>query len=199
MHLNRKQLIALAVGGSIMAAVGTFYLVKTKTSFLQGLPIHCKTFKTADPTFPGEVQICILSVTKPFAPENGDVELELTFKPSPNERTIVDATVWIADDIEGEGDYQGEINYNDMEIYEHNLLVFHTDKRFSAWYDPVVPKDVHIPMWEWIKTLKPAFDRPKLSFEDKFRKWMDQFVELGAMSTTVVVTAWKVFKGTTIE
>jgi hypothetical protein len=52
-----------------------------------------------------------------------------------------------------------------------------------------------MPMWEWIRTLKSAFDRPKLSFEDKFRKWMDQFVELGAMSTTAVITAWKVIKG----
>ncbi len=195
MHLNRKQLMALAVGGSILAAVGTFYLVKTKTSFFQGLPLHCKTFDTKDPTFPDKVEICILSVTKPFAPENGDVELELTFKPSPQERVIVDATVWIADDIEGEGDYKGEINYQNLEIYEHNLLVFHNEKRFSAWYDPIVPKDVRMPMWEWIRTLKSAFDRPKLSFEDKFRKWMDQFVELGAMSTTAVITAWKVIKG----
>jgi len=47
--------------------------------------------------------------------------------------------------------------------------------------------------------LTPAFDRPQLSFEDKFRNWMDKFVELGAMSTTIVLTAWKVLRGVEIE
>lgn len=194
MHLNRKQLVALAVGGSIVASIGTFYLVKTKTSFFQGQPLHCKEFKTKDPTFPGAVEVCVLSVTEPFSPENGDAGLEITFKPSPSENVVADVTAWLADDVEGEGDYVGELNYNQVKIFEHGLLVLDKKERFSAWYDPLVPKDVHKPLWYWLKSLTPAFDRPKLPFEDKFRNWMDQFVELGAMSTTVVITAWKVLR-----
>ena len=199
MRLNRSQVIALVVGGSIIAAIGTFYTVKTQTSWLQGRPLHCKTFTTKDATYPGSVEVCVVSVTEPFAPQNGDVELQLTYMPSPNERVIADTTAWIADDVEGQGDYKGEINYGRVRMFGHNLLVLDKKEKFSAWYDPLVPADVHIPMWEWLKDLTPAFDRPKLSFEDKFRNWMDHFLEVGTMAGTAIVTAWKVVKGTTID
>jgi hypothetical protein len=54
-------------------------------------------------------------------------------------------------------------------------------------------------MWIWLSNLAAAFDRPRLSFEDKFRNWMDKFVELGAMSTTIVLTAWKVIRSVEVE
>jgi hypothetical protein len=139
----------------------------------------------------------VVSVTEPFAPQNGDVELQLTYMPSPNERVLADTTAWVADDVEGQGDYKGEINYSRVRIFEHNLLVLDKKGKFSAWYDPLVPEDVHIPMWKWLQSLTPAFDRPKLSFEDKFRNWMDRFLEVGTMAGTAIATAWKVVKGTT--
>ena len=196
MRLNRKQLVALAVGGSIMSAVGAFYLIKTKTSWFMGSPLYCKTFPTKDPVFPdGSVKVCVLSVPREYAPLNGDVELELTFQPNPNEVVIADADVWLADTINSlDRDYVGEINYSNLEIYDHGLLTWSKREYFSAWHDPLVPKDVLKPMWYWLKSLIPVFDRPQLTFEDKFRNWMDQFVELGAMSTTGVLTIWKVLK-----
>ncbi len=196
MRLNRKQVMALAVGGTILASVGTFYLVKTKTSWMQGRPLHCKTFPTKDPTYPDKIEVCVVSVTHSFAPENGDVELQLTYMPSPNERVIVDTIAWLADDVEGNGDYKGELNYSRVRIFEHNLLVMDEKKKFSAWYDPLVPKDVQLPMWNWLKSLIPAFDRPKLSFEDKFRNWVDSLLEVSAMGATALATIYKVLKGT---
>ena len=200
MRLNAKQIIAIAVGGSIVAAISTFYVIKTRTSLFVGKPLYCKEFPTKSPLFPKTLEVCILSIPVPFAPDNGDTELELTFKPSPNERLIVDAIVWSSDNIaDRDVDYTGEINYSNQRLFENNILVYEKPDKISAWHDPLVPEDVHIPLWKWLTTLTPAFDRPKLSFEDKFRNWMDKFVELGAMSTTIVLTVWKVLRSVEIE
>jgi len=200
MRLNRKQIVTVVIGGSIVAAISTFYVIKTRTSLFVGEPLYCKEFKTKEPTFPKILEVCVLSVPVPYSPNNGDTELELTFKPSPNERLIVDAIVWSADNIaDKDVDYTGEINFSHKRIFENNILVYENPEKISAWNDPQVPKDVHIPMWIWLSNLSASFDRPRLSFEDKFRKWMDKFVELGAMSTTIVLTAWKVIRSVEVE
>ena len=200
MRLNRKQIVAIAVGGSIVAAISTFYVIKTRTSLFVGKPLYCQEFPTKSPLFPKTLEVCILSIPVPFAPDNGDTELEITFKPSTNERMIVDAIVWSSGHIaDREVDYTGEINYSNQRVFENNILAYEKPDKMSAWLDPLVPEDVHIPMWKWLTNLTPAFHRPKLSFEDKFRNWVDKFIELGAMGTTTVLTAWKVFRSVELE
>ena len=199
MRLSHSQVIALAVGGAIVAAIGTFYTVKTHTIWLQGRPLYCKSFQTKDSTFPGSVELCVIAVTHPYVHENGDVELQLMFQPSPNEQVIVDTVAWVADDIDGQGEYEGEINYERTRVYEHGLLVHDEKKKFSGWHDPIVPEDVLMPMWHWLAGLTPAFDRPRLSIEHRLRNWLDGFLEIGAMGTTATLTIWRVVKGTTIE
>jgi hypothetical protein len=193
--LKKSQIATLAVGGSITVAIGVFYVVKDKTSFWLAKPLHCQVFQTADLRHPGQMEVCINGISHPYSAENGDVELDLTFMAAANERVQADATVWVADAIAGKSvDYTGEINYGRVRTYEHGLLVHEKSEKFSAWVNPVVPKDVHVPMWKWIHDLSSTFDRDKLSFDERFHAVLANFIHFFSVAAGALTTAYKMFR-----
>jgi hypothetical protein len=199
MNLSRAQAVMIAIGGTVTIGIGGFYLLKTHTTLMQGKPLHCKVFPTSSVRFPGEVEVCVTAIIEPYSPDNGDVVLQLTFMDSPRERVILDTIAWIANDLEGQGEYEGELNYSRKRVYEEGILAYKNERKYSAWVNPEVPKDVHLPMWNWLKDLRPVFDRPRLTFEEKFQRGVNSSVEFIAMATTAIVTAFKVITHTNIS
>jgi hypothetical protein len=193
MKLTRSRIAILAVGGSITVAIGVFYVIKDRTSFWLPKPLYCHVFPTTDKLYSeGEVEVCINAVRVPYEVGNGDVELDITFKKSESERIQAEGVFWVADNIMGRPvDYTGEINWSLIKTYDNGLLANTDSHKMSAWVDPLVPKDVHIPLWKWVKELTPAFDRQKLSLDKKFDDLVNRFIEGLSMIGTGAITLYK--------
>jgi len=195
--LKKSQIAVLAVGGSLTLAIGAFYVIKDKTSHWLPKPLHCQEFPTTDKRHPGKVEICINGVHHEYSRDNGDAELHITFMRGPITRVQAEGVFWLADKIgEQSVDYTGEINWHLVKIYDNNVLVSKDETRRSAYIDPVVPKDVHIPMWKWTRSIRDAFDREILGLEDKFDIFAAKFIEILSMLGTAGVTIYKFFHAT---
>ena len=187
---NRKKFVILGI--ALPFAIFIPYFLVTRTSLLSHHPIECKVFETKDHLYPGEIEICINGITHAYSPQNGDVELDITFLRSPTERLQVDAVFWIADQIAGRPvDYVGEYNIDRVRVYDKGLLVKDDKEKVSGWLKPLVPRDVQIPLWHWIHHCRDKFYRHKKPFEESLEKLMTDLGAVIATAGSVGITAYR--------
>lgn len=193
--LNKRQLVILAIGGSITFGIGAFYVIKDRTNFWAAKPLACQTFPTTDPRFDKKVEVCINGVSNPYAYMNGDVELDMTFQRGNHEVVQADVTFWVANQIAGKNvDYTGEMNFTRVRVYEDGILATDIRLKFSGWVNPVVPEDVRVPLWKWVNSKAQQFDRTKLPLDEKFHALVGSFIHMASMATTAGLTVWRVLK-----
>jgi hypothetical protein len=116
--INGHRRRILAWGIPITLSIGIPYFALTKTSWLIPKPIICQEFPTKNKLHPGKLQICVNGVSHPYRPENGDVELDITFMKTHYERVQADIDFWVADEIaDKQVDYTGEYNITRIRTY----------------------------------------------------------------------------------
>lgn len=179
---HRKRI--LAIGIPVTLAIGIPYFIITRTSWMLPRPILCDTFITTNRQHPGKLQVCVNGVSHPYRPENGDVELDITFMKTHWERVQADITFWVADEIADKRvDYSGEYNIDRIRTYSSNgLLVGDRENQISSWIEPLVPVDVRMPMWNWIYENRDRFYVERKPLEEKLSKF---FSSLGALVATL--------------
>jgi len=183
-----KHKDALILASSLCLGVfGGTYLVVTRTSWIHGAPIICSPFRTKAPGFSnGIIDICVNGVSAPYAPDNGDLELNISFLDADRSSVHADVVFWTADVLGGrEVDYVGEYNVEKVRVYRGNWLVTTIDSKFSAWVDPLVPADVREPLWSWIKENQRLFRFHNPPISETIHDILETF--LGATTVTVSV------------
>lgn len=179
---HRKRILLWGIPVTLSIAIP--YLVLTKTSWFIQKPLICHEFHTKNKLHPGKLQVCVNGVSHPYKPENGDVELDITFMRTHWERVQADVDFWVTDEIaDKKVDYTGEYNIQRVRTYNKNgILVDDRDNEVSSWIDPLVPEDMRIPMWKWIYDNKDLFHVEKESLEEQVSKF---FSSLGAVFATL--------------
>jgi len=181
--LNKNRIRILVFGAISSLAILLPYLTLTRTTGFLHKPIMCSDFSTRSPLYPGTVEVCINGITRSYSRLNGDVELDLTFMSSDNERVQADVVFWIADRIAAkEVDYSGEYNIDRVRIYEKGLLVSDDHTKISGWTKPLVPDDVRMPLWKWVHSQRPRLMRDKMPLDESLEKLTGK---LGAVIASV--------------
>jgi hypothetical protein len=85
---HRKRILAFGI--PITLSIGIPYFALTKTSWLIPKPLICQVFPTQNKLHPGTLEVCVNGVSHPYRPENGDVELDVTFMKTHYERVQAD-------------------------------------------------------------------------------------------------------------
>lgn len=171
------------IGSIVVSSIFIPYFLITRTTAFMQKPLLCQVFPTKDYRHPGQLEVCINGVTKAFSPQNGDVELDLTFQQSATSRVQADVTFWISDRLGYKDvDYTGEYNTSRIRIYDKGFLVSDNKDKVSSWINPIVPVDVRLPLWSWVKKneMRYNWDRPPL--EERLSNRVD---ESGAMIATI--------------
>lgn len=182
--INNHRKRILAIGIPVTLAIGIPYFVVTRTSWMMPRPLLCETFPTSNKQHPGKLQVCVNGVSHPYRPENGDVELDITFMKTHWERVQADVTFWVADEIADKKlDYDGEYNIDRIRSYNMNgILVDDRQNQISSWIEPLVPPDVRMPMWKWIYENRDRFYVERKPLEEKLSNF---FNSLGALVATL--------------
>lgn len=180
---NHRRRI-LAIGIPMTLAIGIPYFVLTRTSWLIPRPLICQEFSTKNKLHPGKLQVCVNGVSHPYRPENGDVELDVTFMKTHYERVQADIDFWVADEIaDKQVDYTGEYNTQRIRTYNsRGILVSDRENEVSSWIDPLVPEDMRIPVWKWVYENRDLFHVEKKPLEEKVSGF---FSSLGALVATL--------------
>jgi dUTPase len=180
---NHRRRI-LAIGIPITLSIGIPYFLLTKTSWLLPKSLLCQVFPTINKQYSGTIEVCVNGVSHPYRPENGDVELDITFVKNNNERIQSDVTFWVADEIADKRvDYSGEYNIDRIRTYNSNgILVDDRENQISSWIQPLVPEDVRMPMWRWIYDNRDRFYVERKPLEEKVTNF---FNSLGALFATI--------------
>lgn len=179
---HRKRILAWGI--PITLSIGIPYFALTKTSWLIPKPLACQEFPTKNKLHPGKLEICVNGVSHPYRPENGDVELDITFMKTHYERVQADIDFWVADEIaDKQVDYTGEYNITRIRTYNKTgILVGDRESEISSWIDPLVPEDMRIPMWKWIYDNRELFHVERKPLEEKVSGF---FSSLGALFATL--------------
>jgi len=182
--INKHRMRILMWGIPVTLSIAIPYLVLTKTSWVMPKPLTCKEFPTKNKLHPGKLQVCVNGVSHPYRPENGDVELDITFMRTHWERVQADVDFWVTDEIaEKKVDYTGEYNIQRVRTYNRNgILVDDRNNEVSSWIDPLVPEDMRIPMWKWIYDNTELFHVERKPLEEKASSF---FNSLGALFATL--------------
>ena len=190
---NKRKILAL--GACSLLAIGVPYIALTRTSFLHNHPIICKTFPTVEPGYGGEIEVCVNGVSEPYAPDNGDVELDIVFQ-QPNGRMVqADIYFWTAHELGGqEVDYEGEYNIDHVRIYHNGWKVLEDGTKVSGWIEPLVPADVRIPMWQWVKDHTYLWSFEQVHLVEKIEKGFESLGAIGAAMGSIGVTAFKFWR-----
>lgn len=180
---NHRRRI-LAIGIPVTLAIGIPYFVLTRTSWLIPKPLICQVFPTQNRLYPGTLEVCVNGVSHPYRPENGDVELDVTFMKTYYERIQADIDFWVADEIANKQvDYTGEYNTQRIRTYNsRGILVDDRESEVSSWIDPLVPEDMRIPVWKWVYENRDLFHVEKKPLEEKVSGF---FSSLGALVATL--------------
>lgn len=190
--IRRNKNKILIVGALVTTLIFGPYFVLTRTTWLMAKPLTCKEFPTKSSLYPGAIQICINGVTKPYSIHNGDVELDMTFLQAPRQRVQVDVTFWVADQIgDKEVDYTGEYNIQRIRIYNDTFLVEDKEEKVSAWLNPVVPPDVQLPLWEYVRSLKNTYTFDRLPLEEKLNNYVKRIGPLLAGFGSIALTIYR--------
>ena len=190
---KRKILIG---GVCATLAITIPYFVIARTHWLKGTPLACKSFPTKSPHFPGEVEVCINGVTRPYTPRNGDMELDITLMKSHSLCQQIDVTFWVADQLGGRPvDYEGEYNIQRIRTYNHmGLLVKDHIAEISSWEEPLVPEDVRLPLWRWVHDQKSQLFVAQPPLGEAISNWAAGFWPMLASLGSIAVTAYRFFK-----
>lgn len=188
--IRRNKNKILIVGALVTSLIFIPYFVLTKTTWLIPRPLTCKEFPTNSSLYPGKIQVCINGVTKAYSIHNGDVELDLTFLQTPHQRVQVDAIFWVADQIgDKQVDYEGEYNIQRIRIYNNGILADDKEEKVSAWLNPVVPPDVQLPLWEYVRSLKNTYTFDRMPLEERLSNYVRRvgpvLAGLGSIALTV--------------
>ena len=190
MRLNRLR--TLVFGSLLTASFLVPWLVFTKTSFLDNKDIACKVFLTKDPVYPGTINVCINGVSTPYMSQNGDVDIDLNFVKTTGEKIQADVNFWIAETIGGKRvDYTGEYNTSRVRIYAGGILVSDDQTKYSSWVKPVVPEDVRLPLWQWVKGMNQEFARTIKPVDEQFTFFFTTVAPVIAGIGSVVLTVYK--------
>lgn len=190
--INKNKTKILSVGILLTSLIFVPYLVLTRTTWFMPRPITCKEFPTKSPHYPGSIQICVNGVTKAYSVQNGDVELDLTFLQAPHQRVQMDAIFWIADRLGDKiVDYKGEYNIERIRIYNNTLLVEDKEEKISAWINPVVPFDVQLPLWYYIRSLKSTYNFDRMPPEEKITNYVRRVGPLLAGIGSIALTIYR--------
>ena len=192
---NHRRRI-LAIGIPITLAIGIPYFILTRTSWMLPRPILCQEFPTANKMHPGVLQVCVNGVSHPYRPENGDVELDITFMKTHWERVQADITFWVADEIANKSvDYAGEYNIDRIRSYNSNgILVDDRQNQISSWIEPLVPADVRMPMWKWIRQNRDRFYVERKPLEEKLSGFFNSLGALVATAGSAGITIYRFIK-----
>jgi len=189
-HKNKNKI--LTVGIALTSLILIPYFVLTRTTWLMPRPITCKEFPTKSIMYPGRIQICINGVTKAYSVQNGDVELDLTFLQAPHQRVQLDAIFWIADQLGDKNvDYKGEYNIERVRIYHKSFLVEDKEEKVSAWLNPIVPADVQLPLWDYIRSLKNTYNFDRMPVEEKLSNYIKRVGPLLAGVGSIALTIYR--------
>jgi len=171
-------------GIPITMSIGIPYFILTKTSWLIPEPLLCQDFHTESKLHPGKLQVCVNGVSHPYRPENGDVELDLTFMRTHWERVQADVDFWVADEIANKKvNYTGEYNIQQVRTYNRKgILVDDRENEVSSWIDPLVPDDMRVSMWKWIYENRELFHVERKPLAEKVSSF---FSSLGALFATL--------------
>lgn len=190
--LNKNRIRILVLGGISSIAILVPYLMLTRTSAFLHKPILCNEFKTKSTLYPGSLEVCINGITRSYSRLNGDVELDITFMSNVNERTQADVVFWIADRIaDKEVDYSGEYNIDRIRIYENGLLVNDDHTKISGWTKPLVPDDVRMPLWQWVRNQRPRLMRDKMPLDESLEKFTSRLGAIIASIGSVGLTVYR--------
>lgn len=177
-------------------AIAVPYFVIARTHWLKGRPLACQVFPTADRNFPGTIEVCINGVTRPYTPRNGDMELDLTYMKSHGLCQQVDVTFWVADRLGGRKvDYAGEYNIQRIRTYNKaGLLVKDHVAELSSWEEPLVPADVRMPMWKWVRNQRDQLFLARPPLGETISNWVAGFWPMLASLGSIGVTAYRFIK-----
>ena len=190
--IRKNKHKVLLVGALLSTLILGPYFVMTRTTWLIPKPLTCKEFPTKSSLYPGAIEICINGVTKAYSIHNGDVELDLTFLQAPHQRVQVDAIFWVADQIGDKTvDYKGEYNIERIRIYNNTLLVEDKEEKVSAWLNPVVPVDVQLPLWEYVRSLRNTYTFDRMPLEEKLSNWVKRIGPLLAGLGSIGLTIYR--------
>lgn len=190
---NRRKILLIGFLGTL-SILGP-YLLLTRTTIPLKSPLFCQEFKTEDKAYPGELEVCVNGVTRSYSRLNGDAELDITFMRSPVERIQADIVFWIATHIaEQPVDYSGEYNIDRIRTYENGFLVSDDSTKISGWTKPLVPEDVRMPLWQWIKDNKHHLMRDKPPLEERIEGLTSQLgPTIGAIGS-IGITIYRFFR-----
>lgn len=189
-HKNKNKI--LIVGALLTSLIFIPYFVLTRTTWLMPRPITCREFPTKSNLYPGSIQICINGVTKAYSVQNGDVELDLTFLQAPRQRVQMDAVFWIADRLGDKTvDYKGEYNVERIRIYHNTLLVEDKEEKVSAWLNPIVPVDVQLPLWYYVRSLRNTYNFDRMPVEEKLTNHLKRVGPLLAGVGSIALTVYR--------
>ena len=194
--INNHRKRILAWGIPITLAIGIPYFVVTRTSWAIPKPLLCQVFPTTNRLHPGTLEVCINGVSHPYRPENGDVELDITFMKTPKERVQADIDFWVADMIANKSvDYAGEYNINRIRSYNSNgILVDDRQNEISSWIEPLVPADVRMPMWKWVRQNRDRFYVERKPLEEKLSGFFNSLGALVATAGSAGITIYRFIK-----
>lgn len=186
-HNKRKAII---IGTLLSAFILCPYFVITRTTWFIQRPLLCNIFLTKDPNHFGQIEICVNGVSRKYSPQNGDVELDLTFMRTPSERIQTDMTFWIAEKLGDKTvDYIGEYNTSRVRLYDNGILVADNEDKLSSWVNPVFPKDVRESVWWWVKENQFHYNRDRPPLEERLSKTVNKtgafIATLGSISIAI--------------
>lgn len=182
------------IGGlSAIIAISLPYFVITRTGWIKDAPLVCKSFPTKDPGYKQFIEVCVNGITRPYTPNNGDMELDLTFMKSSLMRQQADVTFWVADRLgEREVDYKGEYNTQRVRTFNRlGLLVKDSHEDISSWEDSLVPDDVREPLWSWVHSQRDTLFVPQPPFTEAVSNWVASFWPFLASLGSVLVTVYR--------
>lgn len=191
---HRKRILAWGIPVTLSIAIP--YLVLTKTSWVMPKSLTCKEFPTKSKLHPGKLMVCVNGVSHPYRPENGDVELDITFMRTHWERVQADVDFWVTNEIaDKKVDYTGEYNTQRIRTYSKSgILIDDRKNEVSSWIDPLVPEDMRIPMWKWIYDNKDLFHVERESLEEQVSKFFSSLGGLVATLGSAGITIYRFIK-----
>lgn len=190
---NKKEI--LTIGFSLATIIIVPYFILNKTSLFLGNSLYCKNFYTTQQNSINKVNICINGISEPYSPENGDVELDITFMRSPTQKVQADIVFWVADNIaDKKVDYSGEYNIERIRIYENNFLIEDNKKKISSWVKPLVPVDVRMDLWKYVYSLRPLLDVDRKPIAEKIENLLVDIGAIVAGLSSIAIAIYRFFK-----
>lgn len=196
LNFHRKKI--LIIGFTIGTIIIVPYYFLNKTSFFLGNSLFCKTFYSAEIQDTNKIEVCINGISEPYSPENGDVELDISFMRTATQKVQADVIFWIADYIaDKKVDYSGEYNTERVRIYDNNILIEDIKQKSSSWVKPLVPKDVRMDLWKYVYSLKHVLDIDKKPLAEKIENLLIDLGAIIASLSSVGIAIYRFFRTAT--